>query len=194
HVQYRSCRDVRGRSSPAAAGRRAPHLALRRALGDHDVSVTLGIDIGTSGTKTLAIDETGAILGSATAEYPCFHPHPGWSEQYPQDWWDDTKKTIQAVLAQAKFKPADVAGIGLSGQMHGSVFLDEAGKVIRPALLWNDQRTAEECREIEDRAGGREALVRMVGKPALTRVTPPQVLSGRKDQPAAWGPGRAGPF
>ena len=114
------------------------------------MSVTLGIDIGTSGTKSLAIDERGSILASATAEYPCDHPHPGWSEQVPELWWEATKKTVAEVLSQAAFKPEDIAGIGLSGQMHGSVFLDEAGKVIRPALLWNDQRTAEECHEIEE--------------------------------------------
>src|SRR5262245_65935159 len=100
---------------------------MRGALGGHEVSVTLGIDIGTSGTKTLAIDEKGTILSSASAEYPCSHPRPGWSEQDPELWWSAAKQTLQDVLAAGKFKPADVAGIGLSGQMHGSVFLDEAG-------------------------------------------------------------------
>jgi xylulokinase len=159
---------------------------MRRALGDHDVSVTLGIDIGTSGTKTLAIDERGTILASASAEYPCSHPRPGWSEQGPELWWDATVKTLQAVLTAGKFAPADVAGIGLSGQMHGSVFLDEAGQVIRPALLWNDQRTAAECREIEEQAGGREALVRMVANPALTGFTAPKLLWVRKHEPGNW--------
>jgi xylulokinase len=159
---------------------------MRRALGDHRVSVTLGIDIGTSGTKTLAIDERGTILASASAEYPSSHPRPGWSEQDPGLWWEATQKTLQAVLAAGKFAAADVAGIGLSGQMHGSVFLDEAGDVIRPALLWNDQRTAKECREIEDRAGCREALVRMVANPALTGFTAPKLLWVRKQEPGNW--------
>jgi xylulokinase len=150
------------------------------------VSVTLGVDIGTSGTKTLAIDERGAILASASAEYPCSHPKPGWSEQDPALWWDATVKTLQSVLASGKFAAAEIAGIGLSGQMHGSVFLDEAGRVIRPALLWNDQRTAAECREIEVRAGGREALVRMVANPALTGFTAPKLLWVRKHEPAHW--------
>jgi len=150
------------------------------------VSVTLGIDIGTSGTKTLAIDERGTILASASAEYPCSHPRPGWSEQDPELWWDATIKTVQAVLGAGRFKAADVAGIGLSGQMHGSVFLDESGQVIRPALLWNDQRTAAECAEIEERAGGREALVRMVANPALTGFTAPKLLWVRKHEPDAW--------
>jgi xylulokinase len=155
-------------------------------MGDHDVSITLGIDIGTSGTKTLAIDERGTILASATAEYPCSHPRPGWSEQDPQLWWEATEKTLQAVLAAGKFAPGDVAGIGLSGQMHGSVFLDSAGEVIRPALLWNDQRTAAECAEIEERAGGREALIRMVANPALTGFTAPKLLWVRRHEPSNW--------
>jgi xylulokinase len=150
------------------------------------VSITLGIDIGTSGTKTLAIDERGTILASATAEYPCSHPHPGWSEQPPQSWWDATVQTVQQVLGSGRFRAEDVAGIGLSGQMHGSVFLDSEGRVIRPALLWNDQRTAAECREIEEKAGGREALIRMVANPALTGFTAPKVLWVRKHEPDHW--------
>jgi len=150
------------------------------------VSVTLGIDVGTSGTKTLAIDETGKILASASAEYPCEHPRPGWSEQDPELWWSATVATVRDVLSKASLKPADVAGIGLSGQMHGSVFLDASGKVIRPALLWNDQRTGPECAEIESRAGGRETLIRMVGNPALTGFTAPKLLWLRNHEPAAW--------
>jgi xylulokinase len=150
------------------------------------VSITLGIDIGTSGTKTLAIDERGTILASATAEYPCDHPRPGWSEQHPDLWWDATVETIGRVLASGKVRAEDVAGIGLSGQMHGSVFLDDAGAVIRPALLWNDQRTAAECREIEERAGGREPLVRMVANPALTGFTAPKLLWVRRHEPKNW--------
>jgi len=150
------------------------------------VSVTLGIDIGTSGTKSLAIDERGTILASATAEYPCDHPHPGWSEQDPELWWEATKKTVAEVLSKAAFQPEDIAGIGLSGQMHGSVFLDGAGTVIRPALLWNDQRTAAECAEIENKAGGRAALVRMVANPALTGFTAPKLLWLRNHEPLSW--------
>ncbi|MBX6311588.1 MAG: xylulokinase [Isosphaeraceae bacterium] len=150
------------------------------------MSVTLGIDIGTSGTKTLAIDATGKILASASAEYPCDHPRPGWSEQDPELWWSATVATIRDVLAQAELKPAEVAGVGLSGQMHGSVFLDENGQVIRPALLWNDQRTAAECAEIEARAGGREALIRLVGNPALTGFTAPKLLWLRNQEPRNW--------
>ena len=150
------------------------------------MSITLGIDVGTSGTKTLAIDETGRILASASAEYPCEHPRPGWSEQDPEHWWKATVETIGRVLADGGIDPADVAGIGLSGQMHGSVFLDESGCVIRPALLWNDQRTAAECLEIETKAGGREALIRMVANPALTGFTAPKLLWVRTHEPRNW--------
>ena len=91
------------------------------------MSITLGIDVGTSGTKTLAIDQTGAILASASAEYPCDHPHPGWSEQHPDLWWEATIKTIGQILGPGRVQAKDVTGIGLSGQMHGSVFLDASG-------------------------------------------------------------------
>jgi xylulokinase len=148
------------------------------------VSVTLGIDIGTSGTKTIAIDESGAILGSASAEYPCEHPKPGWSEQDPDLWWTATASTVRQVLAKADLKPGDVAAIGLSGQMHGSVFLDAEGKVVRPALLWNDQRTVAEAAEIEAKAGGREGLVRLVANRALVGFTAPKVLWLRNQEPS----------
>lgn len=147
------------------------------------MSTFLGIDIGTSGTKTLAIDETGRILAESTSLYPSYHPRPLWSEQDPEDWWQATIKTIRAVVKQARLKPADVKAIGLSGQMHGSVFLDERDQVIRPALLWNDQRTAAECAEIEQRAGGRRKLIKLVANPALTGFTAPKILWLRNHEP-----------
>lgn len=147
------------------------------------MSVYLGIDIGTSGTKTLAIRRDGRILASATFEYPLASPHPGWSEQNPEDWWQATIKGVRQVLKAGKLKPGQVAGIGLSGQMHGSVFLDTRGEVIRPALLWNDQRTHKECDEIESRAGGRARLIEMVANPALTGFTAPKVLWLRNNEP-----------
>lgn len=147
------------------------------------MAVFLGIDIGTSGTKTLAVNEDGTILASATVEYPLSSPKPGWSEQEPIDWWDASVKTIQKVMKAAKLKPDDVGGIGLSGQMHGSVFLNKSGNVIRPALLWNDQRTTAECTEIEELAGGRKKLIKMVANPALTGFTAPKILWLRKNEP-----------
>ena len=147
------------------------------------MSIFLGIDIGTSGTKTLAIDERGKILAQATAAYPIYHPKPLWSEQDPEDWWQAVIKTVRAVVRSAKLKPADVKAIGLSGQMHGSVFLDKRDRVVRRALLWNDQRTAAECQEIEQRAGGRAALIGMVANPALTGFTAPKILWLRNHEP-----------
>lgn len=147
------------------------------------MSVYLGIDVGTSGTKTLAMRADGKILATATVEYPLSSPKPGWSEQDPEHWWQASIKSVKAVLKQGKIKPADVAGIGLSGQMHGSVFLDSRGQVIRPALLWNDQRTSAECAEIESRAGGRAQLIELVANPALTGFTAPKILWLRKHEP-----------
>ncbi|HEX8324630.1 MAG TPA: xylulokinase [Tepidisphaeraceae bacterium] len=143
----------------------------------------LGIDIGTSGTKTLICDERGTVLATAMAEHPIFHPKPGYSEQKPQDWWTATIAATRSVLKKAKVKAVDISGIGLSGQMHGSVFLDKRGKVIRPALLWNDQRTAEECADIEQAVGGREKLIGLVANPALTGFTAPKILWLRKREP-----------
>lgn len=147
------------------------------------MSVFLGIDVGTSGTRTLAMREDGAILATASAEYPLSSPRPGWSEQAPEDWWQATIRSVRAALRKGKFKPADVAGIGLSGQMHGSVFLDGRRQVIRPAILWNDQRTAAECAEIESKAGGRARLIELVANPALTGFTAPKILWLRKHEP-----------
>ncbi|MEN1680043.1 MAG: xylulokinase [Planctomycetota bacterium] len=145
--------------------------------------VFLGVDIGTSGTKTLAVAADGRVLGSASAAYPCEHPKPLWSQQDPEDWWKATVKTIRGAVKNAKLKPADVKAIGLSGQMHGSVFLDKNHQVIRPAILWNDQRTATECEEIEQRAGGRKRLIKAVANPALTGFQAPKILWLRNHEP-----------
>jgi len=150
------------------------------------MSIFLGIDVGTSGTKTIAIDERGKILAWATADYPLYTPQPLWSEQEPDDWWKATVATIRGVVKKAKLKPGDVKGIGLSGQMHGSVFLDKQNRVIRRAILWNDQRTGAECAEIERRAGGRKSLIKMVANPALTGFTAPKILWLRNHEPKSF--------
>jgi xylulokinase len=147
------------------------------------MSVYLGIDIGTSGTKTLAIDATGRILADALETYPCYVPKPLWSEQEPEDWWQATIRSVRRVMKKARLKAADVKSIGLSGQMHGSVFLDKNGKVVRRAILWNDQRTSVECAEIEQRVGGRDKLIQMVANPALTGFTAPKILWLRNHEP-----------
>ncbi len=147
------------------------------------MSIFLGIDIGTSGTKTLAIDQRGKILADAMETYPCYVPKPLWSEQDPDDWWRATVRSVRKVMANARIKPAEVKSIGLSGQMHGAVFLDKNDKVVRRAILWNDQRTAAECDEIERLAGGRKKLIRMVANPALTGFTAPKILWLRNNEP-----------
>lgn len=143
----------------------------------------LGIDIGTSGTKTIAIDEKGVILASASANYPWSVPRPLWSEQDPEEWWNAVVKTVHAVLDQIGEHGPEVRAIGLSGQMHGSVFLDQNDRVIRPAILWNDQRTGKECEQIEQMAGGRDQLIQMVANPALTGFTAPKILWLRNHEP-----------
>jgi xylulokinase len=147
------------------------------------MALYIGVDIGTSGTKSLIMNEEGVILAEASAEYPVHMPKPLWTEQDPQDWWEAVKKTIQSVVKKSKAKKGDIKALGLSGQMHGSVFLNRKGKVIRPALLWNDQRTAAECNEITERAGGRQALIDMVANPALTGFTAPKLLWLRNNEP-----------
>ncbi|MCA9055550.1 MAG: xylulokinase [Planctomycetaceae bacterium] len=151
------------------------------------MSVYLGIDIGTSGTKTLAMQEDGQILAQTTVTYPLHSPKPGWSEQVPEDWWNATLSSVQRVMHQGNIKPGEISGIGLSGQMHGSVFLDKSHKVIRPALLWNDQRTAAECEEIEEAAGGRKKLIQLVANPALTGFTAPKILWLRNNEARNFG-------
>lgn len=150
---------------------------------DTVMDALLGIDIGTSGTKVLAITPDGKMLASALETYPCYVPQPLWSEQNPDDWWNATIRAVHTVMNKAGLRPVDVRAIGLSGQMHGSVFLDAGGRVIRPAILWNDQRTASECAEIEMRAGGRDALIQMVANPAMTGFTAPKILWLRNHEP-----------
>jgi xylulokinase len=145
----------------------------------------LGLDIGTSGTKALLIDEKGSIRASATAAHPLSTPEPGWAEQKPEDWWKSTIRAVKELLRASKVKASRVAGIGISGQMHSSVFLDRSSKVIRPALLWCDGRTSEECRRITGRIGERQ-LREWVQNPALEGFTLPKVLWLEKHEPAAF--------
>lgn len=146
-------------------------------------NVYLGIDVGTSGTKVLAINGEGKILASGVGEYPCYAPKPLWSEQNPEDWWQAVVKVVPEVLAKGGIKGSDVKAIGLSGQMHGSVFLDKSDRVIRPAILWNDQRTEAECKEIEAAVGGRSRLIELVGNPAMSGFTAPKILWLRNNEP-----------
>jgi xylulokinase len=142
----------------------------------------LGLDIGTSGAKALLCDDDGRVVTTATAEYPLYTPFPLWSEQNPADWWQGAQQALRDVLAQAAIDPNQIAGLGLTGQMHGAVFLDADGAVIRPALLWNDQRTAAECAEITERVGA-ERLIALAGNPALTGFQAPKIVWLRNHEP-----------
>jgi xylulokinase len=146
------------------------------------LTALLGLDVGTTGARCLAIDQAGRVLAEATAEYPLYSPHPGWSEQNPEDWWEATGTVIGRVAEEVGH---DVAGIGLTGQMHGAVFLDGSDAVIRPALLWNDQRTQKQCDEITEKVG-EETLIRIAGNPALTGFQAPKVLWLREEEPQAY--------
>ena len=131
------------------------------------MSVAIGLDIGTSSVKGLAVSPEGEVLARAEREYGLSTPQPGWAEQDPEEWW----RASEAVLAELG-GAGEAAGIGLSGQMHGLVALDDAERVLRPAILWNDQRTGEECREIEATIG-LDALIAATGNRALGRMTEP---------------------
>jgi xylulokinase len=141
----------------------------------------VGVDVGTSGVKGLAIDPAGAVIASAEAEYPLSTPRLGWAEQDPADWWTAT----EAVLSRLQAAAGVPDGIGLSGQMHGLVALDSGNQVLRPAILWNDQRTAVECEEIE-RTLGRERLLALTGNRALPGFTAPKLLWLRRHEPEVW--------
>ena len=136
----------------------------------------IGLDVGTTGVKAVAIDHDGHLLASASEEYPLSTPHPGWAEQDPEDWW----RAAQACLAQLPNGP-----IGFSGQMHGLVVLDADDRVLRPAILWNDQRTGEECAEIESRVG-LARLIELTGNRALTGFTAPKLLWLRRHEPETY--------
>jgi len=142
----------------------------------------LGIDSSTTATKALLIDETGAVLGTASSEYTFETPRPLWSEQHPQLWWDGAVQAIRGVLQKTGVKGSDVKAVGLTGQMHGMVALDENGQVLRKAILWNDQRTGAECDEIREKVG-KERFIRITGNDALTGFTAPKILWVRNNEP-----------
>jgi len=149
------------------------------------MACVLGIDTSTTATKAVLIDPGGAVLGIGVAEYGFATPHPLWSEQEPRLWWDGTVEAIQAVLAATGVRGDEVVAVGLTGQMHGAVLLGPAGEVLRPAILWNDQRTAREC-ELIRQAVGPERLVAITGNDALTGFTAPKLVWVRDHEPEIW--------
>ncbi|HYY75003.1 MAG TPA: xylulokinase [Gaiellaceae bacterium] len=144
------------------------------------MTVLVGLDVGTTGVKAVAISPTGEVLARVEHEYPLATPQPGWAEQDPEDWWRASEAALE------RLGVAKPAGIGLSGQMHGLVCLGDDGRPLRPAILWNDQRTAAECAEIEERVG-LERLIALTGNRALPGFTAPKLLWVRKNEPEVYG-------
>ncbi len=135
----------------------------------------LGIDIGTTGAKVVLLAPDGKIIATSTNEYPVYIPKPNWSEQNPGDWWKATIKGITQVLKKSRTNPNHIAGIGLTGQMHGLVILDNKKSVLRNCILWNDQRTVKECEEINSLIGP-ERMIKIAGKPCLPSFTAGKIL------------------
>ena len=146
------------------------------------MGIVLGIDVGTSGTKALAIHESGEVLASALAEYPLMTPRPDWAEQDPADWKRAAVDALSQLSSALGSRVSEVCGLGLTGQMHGSVFLDAGGRVLRNAILWCDQRTAAQCEAITS-AVGEQHLIEMTCNPALTGFTAPKILWLRDNEP-----------
>lgn len=140
----------------------------------------IGVDLGTSAVKLLLMDSEGKIQNIVSREYPLYFPHPGWSEQKPEDWWDQTVEGIKELLADAD--KSQVAGISFGGQMHGLVILDQADQVIRPAILWNDGRTYEECDYLNE-VIGKEKLSEYTANISFTGFTAPKLLWVKNKEP-----------
>jgi len=142
----------------------------------------LGIDIGTSGTKTVLFDEAGNTVVSAVFEYPLYQPNIGWAEQEPEDWWNASVLGIRKVLSDSGVKPQDISGIGLSGQMHGLVMLDKDNNVLRRSIIWCDQRSTKECEQITSLIGAKR-LVEITANPALTGFTASKIMWVKNNEP-----------
>jgi len=147
--------------------------------------VLLGLDVGTGGTRAVLVDRSGKLAASAAVEHVAFRsPRPGWAEQDPEDWWRAAQEAIRSVIATAG--TPQIEAVGLTGQMHGAVMLDTAGEVLRPALIWCDQRTGEECDWLHAEIG-RERLIELTANPALPNFTLTKLLWVRKHEPEIFG-------
>jgi xylulokinase len=143
----------------------------------------LGIDVGTGGTRAVIVDEAGKVLASASSEHEPFRAaHPGWAEQDPEDWWRAAQEAISGAIAASGKLGIEIAAVGLTGQMHGAVMLDAAGKVLRPALIWCDQRTGPQCDWLHERIG-RERLIELTCNPALPNFTLTKLLWVKDNEP-----------
>ena len=147
-----------------------------------DKKLLLGIDVSTTGAKALLIDDKGAVVCSATTPLSLSTPRPLWSEQDPLEWWTGIARSVREIFTQTGLNGSDVAAIGLTGQMHGLVLLDQQGDVLRPAILWNDQRTGAQCDEMRARLG-KERLIQITGNDALTGFTAPKILWVQENEP-----------
>jgi xylulokinase len=146
----------------------------------------LGIDVGTGGTRVVLVDSDGRVLHSATTEHaPIFAAHIGWAEQEPADWWRAACASVRACLGESHTNPSEITGIGLSGQMHGLVLLDASGDVLRPSIIWCDQRTGAQCKAITEKIGARR-LIELAANPALTGFTLPKIWWVRQFEPEIW--------
>ncbi len=149
----------------------------------------LGIDTSTTGSKALILDQRGEVLAVASAPHTLQMPKPLWSEQDPHEWWQAVSVSIRSVLEKSGLEGREIGAIGLTGQMHGLVLLDEAGKVLRPAILWNDQRTQRQCDEIHARFG-RDRFIQVTGNAALTGFTAPKILWVKDNEPETFAKAR----
>lgn len=145
----------------------------------------VGLDISTTAAKAIVVDRAGAVRATGSSGYPCDSPHPHWSEQDPVLWWKGAGDAIQAALTSAGIDGSEVAAVGLAGQMHGLVLLGDDGRVLRPAILWNDQRTGAECDEIRELLG-KERLIAITGNDALPGFTAPKLLWVKRHEPEVW--------
>lgn len=146
----------------------------------------IGIDVGTSSTKAILINEKGEVLHAVAPEYPFRTPRPLWAEADPADWWQATIQAIRTLLERTGVAAADIAGVGLTGQMHGLVLLDAEGQVLRPCIMWNDQRTASQCAAITKRVGAKRVL-ELTGNPVLPGFTAPKLVWVAEQEPEIYG-------
>jgi xylulokinase len=153
-----------------------------------EMNYLLGLDVGTTGAKALLVDDSGEVIASATVEYPMYTPHPQWAEQNPEDWWQASAESIRRILGTLADRGGDatqVAGIGLTGQMHGLVMLDKDGAVLRPCIMWNDQRTGAQCAWITEQVGAARVL-QLTGNPVLPGFTAPKIAWVRENEPEVY--------